>query len=514
MEVDMVIPRPGAETPQEGFFTLGPRTVLRGPGELTTAIRDALGPATGFALPSGTAAEDGLIEADVDHTLVPEAYRLTVEPSRVRLIGGGAAGVFYALQTLRQLLPPAILRSATAPGERWEIPAVVIEDAPRFSWRGGHLDVGRHFVPKADLLRLIDLLALHKFNVLHLHLTEDQGWRFESRLYPLLTEVGSWRRETSGDGTPHGGFYSQADLREVVAFAARRHITVVPEIDLPGHVQAAVAAYPELGNDPSRRIEVATGWGVITHVLNLEEKTLKFCADIIGEVTEIFPGRFLHVGGDECPTDEWSGSGRARERMRELGIGDVEEIQGWFTRRLSAILAEHGRSLVGWDEICDHGDVPGATIHAWRGYERGVEAARAGHDVIMSPVAPTYFDYYQSDRDDEPRTIGGHNTVENVYDWDPIQAELSEEEGRRVIGTQFQVWTEWQPTPRDVEYMSYPRACALAEVGWTSGPKDREDFMRRLAEHLGRLDALGVNYRPLEGPRPWQRGGTGARARV
>lgn len=508
----MVIPRPRSMERRDGVFALTSRTAVRGPDDVVAMVRRELRPPTGFPLAGAGNGED-VIEIGLDRAFGAETYRLSITPDMIRITAGGPAGAFYAVQTLRQLLPPAIYRRAPLAGVTWEAPCVEIEDGPRFCWRGAHLDVGRHFMPKPFLFRFIDLLALHKYNVLHLHLTEDQGWRFESVKYPRLIEVGAWRRETNGDGTPHGGFYSQDDLRELVAYAAARFVTIVPEIDMPGHMQAAVAAYPELGNFPDRPVQVATTWGILEAVLNLEPATIQFCKDILAEVMEVFPGRYVHIGGDECPTTQWRESAMTRQRIDELGIGGVEEAQGWFTRQIAALLDEHGRRLVGWDEIMDHGDVSGATVMAWRSREHGIDAVRRGHDVVMAPTIPTYFDYYSSEDPDEPRALGRLVTLEQVYGFDPVASELSDREGANVLGTQFQVWTEHMPGPRQVEYMSFPRAVALAEVAWSYGERDWPEFLTRLRPHLTRLDALSVNYRPLEGPRPWQRGGTGARRR-
>lgn len=477
---------------------------MRGPERLAALVRRYLGPATGYGLAEGGAG----IEVDLDASLPAEGYRLVVDAAGVRVRAGDGAGAVYAMQTLLQLLPPDSHRRAALAGRRWSVPFVTVEDAPRFPWRGAHLDVGRHVMPKDFLFRFVDLLALHKLNVFHLHLTEDQGWRFESLRHPRLTEVASWRRETMGDGTPHGGFYSQDDLRELVAYASGRAVTIVPEIDMPGHVQAAVAAYPELGNHPAHPIEVATTFGVKTDVLSIEEGTLRFCEDILEEVMDVFPGAAVHIGGDECPTTQWEGSPRARERMRELGIDELAQVQRWFTGRLARFLAERGRRLAGWDEIIDAGPVPGALVMSWRGTEPGVRAARMGQDVIMAPNVPTYFDYDSADTPGEPRTRRRTrcNTLDMVAAYEPVPAELDEAARGHVIGTQCQLWTEYMPTVREVEYMAFPRICAFAEAAWTQPEqRDAADLLRRIDAHLARLDVLGVGYRPPSGPRPWQR---------
>jgi hexosaminidase len=388
------------------------------------------------------------------------------------------------------------------------VPAVLVEDSPRFRWRGMHLDVARHFMPREFVLRYIDLLALHRMNSFHWHLTEDQGWRIEIRKYPRLTEVGAWRTETLVgrmtsdpaarvyDGTRHGGSYTQEEIREVVEYARRRFINVVPEIEMPGHSQAAIAAYPELGNTGDT-LPVWTHWGVTPNILNVEESTIRFMQDVLTEVLELFPGPFIHIGGDEAPKTQWEQSPRAQARMRELGLANEEELQSWFIRRMDAFLVERGRRLVGWDEILEGGLAPNATVMSWRGTSGGLAAARAGHDVVMAPTSHTYFDYYQSrDRESEPLAIGGFLPLDTVYAFEPIPAELEPRFHHHILGAQGQVWTEYMKTPSHVEYMAFPRVAALAEVVWT--PKERRDvadFRERLATHLRRLDALGVNYR-------------------
>lgn len=530
--LDALVPQPYRVERGRGEFVLGPGTRLvagQGTEQAAKMVQEALSPATGLPLPlafdGGEAASGGTIALELKPQLGElgeEGYHLTVDELGIKMAAAAPAGLFYATQTLRQLLSPEIYRSAPVEGIRWAVPAVEIEDRPRFAWRGAMLDVGRHFLPKNFLLRFVDLLAMHKYNVLHLHLTEDQGWRFPSRQYPRLTEVGSWRKETlrghrgslGGDGTPHGGFYTADDLRELVAYASRRFVTVVPEVDLPGHTRAAIAAYPSLGNT-DEALEVKTGWGIETHVLNMEEQTLEFCRDILSELMEIFPGPFVHIGGDECPRTEWEQSKVARDRASELGLAEgVEGLQAWFTAQLAGFLTEHGRRLIGWDEIIEGGLAPGAAVMSWRNEEGGTVAARAGHDVVMTPEQWCYFNYYESDDPREPLAHwSGCTDLERAYAYEPLPAALSPEASAHVLGTQFAMWTEYAPDQATVEYLTFPRACAHAEVSWSKSHEDWHDFQRRVACHLGRLAALGVNFRPLEGPHPWQEGGTGARQR-
>jgi len=465
-------------------------------GEVAVLLREELGLADG----------DG-IHLGIDPSLSPEGYRLTVTADGVTIAGGDAAGVFYGTRTLLQLLPAAAVAGPVAEPD-WSLPGVAILDRPRFGWRGGMLDVGRHFRSKEFVLRFIDLLALHKLNVFHWHLTEDQGWRIEIERYPRLTRVGAWRDQTvvgrvtddhadeQYDGVPHGGFYTQTEIREVVAYAARRFVTVVPEIDLPGHSQAAIAAYPELGNT-GQQLAVGTTWGVSEHVLNVGQSTLDFYKGVLDEVLDLFPSRLVHLGGDECPRTEWRASQRAQARIRELGLADEDALQAWFIGRLGDHLASRGRRMIGWDEILEGGADPRAAVMAWRGRQAGIEAARAGHDVVMTPWSHVYLDYAQAEDASEPLSIGGHTPLRKVYEYDPLPAELADC-ADRVLGAQFNVWTEYMPTAASVEYMTFPRACALAEVVWSIERPPYDDFVARLRGHLQRLDALGVRYRPLD----------------
>ena len=532
-----IVPRPVRLTAQGGRpFTITGRTVVwtdRAGAEVGRQLVRYLEPATGFTLElrSGGTPPTGSIALRRDTTLRrrlgAEGYLLEVRAAGVTARAAEPAGLFYAVQTMRQLLPPDVFRDApvrdsaapatrSAAPSRWQMPAVSIEDYPRFSWRGAHLDVARHFMPKEFIKKYIDLLALHKMNVFHWHLTEDQGWRLEIKKYPRLTEVGAWRRETligrqrqyadstqwRFDGEPHGGFYTQDDAREIVAYAAARFVTVVPEIEMPGHAIAAIAAYPQLGVT-GQPMEVAKRWGVFDDILNAEPSTIAFMQDVLTEVLTIFPSQFIHVGGDEAAKGKWEKSPRIQERIRELGLKDEHELQSWFIRQMDDFLTARGRRLIGWDEILEGGLAPGATVMSWRGVKGGIEAARAGHDVVMAPTTHTYLDYYQARPESrEPFAIGGFVPIDTVYAFEPIPAELTGAQARRVLGAQAQLWTEYLPNPRKVEYMAYPRLTALAEVVWTARErKDFADFTTRLRSHFRRLDALDVNYRPLEGRR-------------
>jgi hexosaminidase len=508
----LLTPRPLSLTTSEGELVLTIGTTVTAPDQLSgvlTWLQQALRPATGLPL---RVAPDATISLELADDLGPEAYRLTVTPERAVIAGGTAAGVFYGCQALLQLLPPAVYRRAPVPGQRWAVPAVQVHDEPRFGWRGAMLDVARHFMPKHDVLRFLDLMALHRLNTLHWHLTDDQGWRLEIKRYPRLTEVGAWRSESQvgavrtapGDGRPHGGFYTQDDVREIVAYAAERFITVVPEIESPGHVQAALAAYPELGVT-GQPMDVWTRWGISPNVLNAEESTVDFFTGVLDEVLELFPSRYIGVGGDECPKDQWRADDRTRRRAAELGLAGADHLQTWFIGRLDDHLTAAGRRLFGWDEILEGDLGAGATVASWRGMTGAVAAARRGHDVVACPDDLVYLDYRQSESPDEPIPVAIPLTLRDVYAFDPVPAQLTPEQARHVLGGQANIWTEHADSPRAVDYLAFPRLCAVAEALWSAGERDFTEFEARLHHHLARLDALGVEYRHADGPLPWQK---------
>ncbi|MFI9806100.1 beta-N-acetylhexosaminidase [Streptomyces sp. NPDC052301] len=450
-----------------------------------------------------------------------EGYRMCADGHLIAIDGASEAGVFWGAQTFRQLLGPEAFRRAPVSGrQEWEFPAVTIHDAPRFRWRGLLLDVARHFMPKDGVLRYLDLMAAHKLNVFHFHLTDDQGWRIEIKRYPKLAETASWRARSKfghrasplWEQKPHGGYYTQDDIREIVAYAAERHITVVPEIDVPGHSQAAIAAYPELGNTDvidTTALSVWDDWGISSNVLAPTDTTLRFYEGVFEEVLELFPSRFIHIGGDECRKEQWSESVTAKTRINELGLADEDGLQSWFVGHFDAWLAARGRRLIGWDEILEGGLARGAAVSSWRGYGGGIAAARAGHDVVMCPEQYVYLDHRQAPGEDEPVPIGFVRTLEDVYRFEPVPPQLTAEEARHVLGTQANVWTEVLEDAARVDYQTFPRLAAFAEVAWSRlpAPADRDfaDFERRMAAHYRRLDALGVAYRPPAGPRPWQK---------
>ena len=506
------VPLPVSWTPSRGTFTLNSKTTIVADGALeplAEKLQGYLRPATGFPFKVVDKPAPNSIRLRLDSRLSrlgKEGYRLAVVRDAVEIVAADRAGIFYGVQTLRQMLPAQVFRKGRVENVDWKIQQGQVEDFPRFSWRGGHLDVGRHFYPKEFLLKFIDLLALHKLNTFHLHLTEDQGWRIEIKRYPKLTQAGAWRANTmltydppTFSGKPHTGFYTQDDLREVVAYAAERFVNVVPEIEMPGHSQAAIAAYPELGNEPNKQLPVATNWGVNTHVFNVDDRTIEFLQDVLEEVMDIFPSPFIHIGGDECPKDEWKASPAAQAKMKSLGLKDENELQSWFIKQMDKFLTRNGRRLIGWDEILEGGLAPGATVMSWRSEEGGVAAAQAGHDVVMVPNDFTYFDHYQGPREREPHAIGGFTDIKEVYGYEPIPKVMNAQAARHVLGSQFQLWSEYFPHTRHVEYMAFPRACAMSEVLWS--PKESRNyggFMSRLPFHLDRLTALDVNFRKLD----------------
>ncbi|MEV0091870.1 beta-N-acetylhexosaminidase [Streptomyces sp. NPDC050738] len=519
-----LIPAPRAvEGPGHHTFHLAADTrLVAGPGTETTErwLRATLGAALGLPLPPGEEGAANAVVLRVDDTLGPEAYRLDVSEGGIEIRGGSAAGVFWGAQTLRQLLGSDAFRKAPVrQGAVHAVPYRTIEDSPRFGWRGLMLDVSRHFMPKDGVLRYLDLLAAHKLNVFHFHLTDDQGWRIQIERHPRLTEVGAWRARSKWghraselwNETPHGGYYTHDDIREIVAYAAERHITVVPEIEIPGHSQAVIAAYPELGNTDvvdTSALTVWDTWGINPNVLAPTEAVLRFYEGVFEEVLDLFPSTFIHVGGDECPKEQWKASPAAQARIKELGLADEDELQSWFIRHFDRWLAERGRRLIGWDEILEGGLAPGAAVSSWRGYEGGIAAAEAGHDVVMCPHSQVYLDYRQADGDQEPVPIAYVRTLEDVYRFEPVPPQLSAEAAAHVIGVQANVWTEVMENQARVDYQTFPRLAAFAEVAWSDLPasaeRDYADFESRMGAHYGRLDALGVDYRPPGGPLPWQ----------
>jgi hexosaminidase len=433
-----------------------------------------------------------------DNKTRSEGYRLVIDQTGAQLSSATTAGLFYATQSLLQLLN----------SESRETPFMEIYDYPRFAYRGLHLDVGRHMYPVAFIKKYIDLMAYHKFNRFHWHLTEDQGWRIEIKKYPKLTSVGGFRKESPVgrattktrasvvyDGVPYGGFYTQEEIKEVVAYAKQRHVTIVPEIEMPGHAQAALAAYPHLGCTGGP-YETATTWGVFNEVFCAgKEETFSFMQDVLDEVIALFPSEYIHIGGDECPKTRWKECPHCQKRIADEKLKDEHGLQSYFINRIEKYLNSKGKQIIGWDEILEGGLTPNATVMSWRGEEGGIAAAKQKHNVIMTPGKWVYLDYYQDTAKTEPLAIIGYTPVRKVYHYEPVPPQLSPEEVKYVIGSQCNVWSEYMKTPEHVEYMVYPRASAMAEVLWS--PKDvrnYDEFLTRLKSHLKRLDLMNVNY--------------------
>lgn len=430
-----------------------------------------------------------------------ESYELNVTTTGISLTGKTNTGVVRGIQTLRQL----IMNGLT--DQKCSISCCDIKDAPCFKWRGLHLDVARHFFSVEEICKFIDILALHRMSMFHFHLTEDQGWRIEIKKYPLLAEVGSQRAASlighmhdhphHYDDTPYGGFYTQEDIKKIVAFAADRHITIVPEIDMPGHMQAAVAAYPEWGCT-NAKLDVMRHWGISQYILNAEESTVNVMKDILDEVMELFPGSYIHIGGDEALKTQWQESYRMQELMVERNLANEDELQSWFIGQLDKHISSKGRKLIGWDEILEGGLADDAAVMCWKDHDRGIKAAIMGHEVVMAYNPYTYFDYYQAEPiAEEPLAIGDMLSLDKVYAFDPIPKEIPEDKRCFIIGGQGQLWTEYMATMDHVMYMTYPRAAALAEVLWTEKENHNiMDFLKRLNLHRNIYSTLGVTAHP------------------
>lgn len=448
----------------------------------------------------------------LDKSLGEEAYTIEITPSKAMVKASAFPGFFYAIQTLYQLLPVQIYGKHPVSEVSWRIPAVIIRDEPRFRHRGFMVDSGRHFFSVDEIKKVIDMMAIYKMNRLHWHLTEDQGWRFESKKYPRLTEIGAFRNgtmigkdNTTNDGIRYGGYYTQDELRDVVAYAEKKNITIIPEIDLPGHMQAALAAYPNLGCTGGP-YEVSTTWGIKKEVLCAgKEATFTFLEDILTELTDIFPSEYIHIGGDECPRQRWKECPDCQQRIAELGIKSDDKhsaedyLQNYVTARIQAFLNSKGRKIIGWDEILEGKLAEGATVMSWRGVKGGLKAARMGYDVIMSPNTYMYFDYYQSeDKEKEPLAIGHCLPLEKVYSYEPY-TDLPAEACPHILGVQANLWTEFIGTNDYLEYMMLPRAAALSEVQWSpAAAKDWESFRVRIKAAPAVYAILGYNFRPLD----------------
>ena len=479
--------------------------------ESARQLIDAFAPAMGFKLKvvEHESSEEARIVLVLDESLPAkvgtEGYLLDVTPKRISIRAAESAGLFYAVQTLRQLLPTQVFSAEPVQITDWTVPCMSITDYPRFGWRGLLIDPARHFIPVEDVKRFIDTMAVHKFNRLQMHLTDNEGWRIEIKKYPKLTELGSqmdWNlRHRDGSGPRSFGFYTQDETRDMVRYATERHVTIVPEIEMPYHAGSAIVAYPRHGVNTGYLADQLpeNRWGASKGLLGPRPVTVAFMQDILAEVTQLFPSRFIHIGGDEANLKLWANDAEMLELMKELGCEDTHQLHSWFIRQMDEFLTEKGRRMVGWDEILQGGLAPGATVMSWRGTSGGITAAKAGHDVIMAPTSHTYFDYYQGSREQEPLAIGGLIQLEKVYDFEPIPSELTASEAKHVLGGQGQLWGEFIPTPEHRDYMAWPRACALIETLW-SPPQSRSHdlFLIRLDHHLERLEASKTRYRPLD----------------
>lgn len=494
-----VIPKPQLVEEKSGSFTISAGTDIRIDKEsadlkhIATYFSDLVNSGSGITLgieeEAGSAGGNTIFFELVSEpdTLGNEGYMLDINESLIHLRANEAAGVFRGVQTLRQLMPAEIENQKKTMTGKVDVPALSIVDKPRFPWRGMLLDCGRHFMTKDFVKRYIDLLAYHKMNTLHWHLTEDQGWRIEIRKYPKLTTIGAWR--TYEDGERYGGFYTQEDIKEVVAYARSRYINVVPEIEMPGHSVAALAAYPEY-SCTGGPFEVQTQWGVHKDVYCAgNDKTFAFLEDVLTEVMDLFPSKYIHIGGDECPKDRWEECAKCQRRIRKEKLADEHELQSYFITRMERFLNKHDRQIIGWDEILEGGLAPGATVQSWRGVEGGIAAAQSGHDAIMSPTSHAYFDYPISVTD-----------LRQVYSFEPVPPALTEEEAKHILGGECNMWTERAPQER-VDYMMFPRMLAMAEVLWSQpAGRNYDEFYQRVQQHYPRLDYLGVQYGPESKP--------------
>ena len=501
-ESEGIVPLPVSQSIGHGNFKLGIKSRIitnrigKDVSEMVAQLNSYLSFYYGFnplTLSEGNKAEKGSIFLFLDESkrMKKEEYKISVRKDGITISASAPNGLFYGIQSLMQLMPAKNRKQSHI-----KIKCTEISDYPRFSWRGLHLDVCRHFMPKEFIFKYLDYMAIHKLNTFHFHLTDDQGWRIEIKKYPLLTEIGSVRSETS---TGSSGFFTQEDIKEIVEYASKRYITVVPEIEMPGHALAALSAYPQLGctGGPYR---CATTWGVFDDVMCAgKESTFTFLENVIDEVVALFPSEYIHVGGDECPKARWHECPDCQKRMVDENLKNENQLQSYFVHRMERYINNKGRKIIGWDEILEGGLAPNAAVMSWRGEAGGVEAAGLKHYVVMTPGDYCYLDHYQGDPKTEPLAIGGFTPLKKIYNYEPVPAALSEENANYVMGAQGNVWTEYMSTTSYVEYMVYPRAAALAEVLWS--PKETRDynsFMKRMRQMIKRYKVIGLNYCPNE----------------
>lgn len=513
-QIVSIIPRPVKVEIENGNFrfTAHTKILVGGKNEemlrLGNLISEDINQSTGWKLKvlsytKKTASRNFVLLHIKKDFLPDEGYSLKVDRNKIIITASDGAGIFYAAQSLFQLLPDEFDKSNAA------VPCVNIEDYPRFNWRGVHLDVCRHFFPVEFIKKYIDILAMYKMNTFHWHLTEDQGWRIEIKKYPKLTQIGAWRKETMGDGKPYGGFYTQDQIKEIVTYAKQRYITVVPEIEMPGHATAALATYPELSctgglaaakaQAEVRPFDVATTWGVFDDVYCAgNEKVFQFLEDVLNEVMNLFPSKYIHIGGDEVPKTRWHNCPKCQARIKAEGLKDESELQSYFIQRIEKFLNSKGRKIIGWDEILEGGLAQNAAVMSWRGIDGGIAAAKAKHYAVMTPVDYCYFDHYQA-LNGEPVAIGGFTPLEKVYSYEPVPDSLQPDEVKYIMGAQANMWTEYVGTTDHVEYMLLPRLCALSEVVWSPKySRNYKDFSERMKKHYEILTKKKINFRHPE----------------
>jgi hexosaminidase len=516
-----IVPKPLSVQPGHGTFTLSARTRIVYPhsdsGLRATAqyLARFLRASTGYAFTADSSTpiprKDFIAFSPIRKSdLGPQAYRLTVKPAGILIEAGDGAGAFYAAQTVLQLLPPEIFSRTPVKKIKWEIPALSITDGPRYGWRGMMLDVSRHFFPKEFVKEFIDELAIHKMNVFHWHLTDDQGWRIEIKRYPQLTSIGAWRvdRETvpwsartparPGEVATYGGYYTQEDIREIVRYAAERFITIVPEIEMPAHATAVITAFPEL-SCTGGPFTVPTGglWPIKDIYCGGNDSVFTFLENVLSEVTGLFPGTYVHIGGDEADKTEWKRCSKCQSRIKADSLGDEAGLQSYFVKRIEKFLESKGKRLIGWDEILEGGIAPEATVMSWRGTRGGIEAAKSGHDVVMTPTSHCYFDYYQGDWRQEPIAWGGYLPLTKVYAFEPTPEDLTPEEAHHVLGAQGNIWSETVTDPWKAQYMAFPRITAMSEVTWSAKEqRNWTSFTGRLEKQLARYAARGIAVAP------------------
>ena len=506
-----ILPRPQQVYRQQGQYVMrGEQTVAfpdssAGAHTVFRYLSEALRPA-GISLKQVAPEAKASIRWSFSDQLAEEAYTLTITPEAISICSSPSAkGLFYGVQSLLQLLPPSAWDTKQKPAESYQLPAMNLTDAPRFAYRGAMMDVGRNFLPKEAVLKMLDLMAFYKLNSFHFHLTDDQGWRIEIKKYPRLTEKGAYRKQTQVghcdyyfprryDGIEKRGFYTQDEIREIVRYAADRFITVIPEIEMPGHSSAALACYPELSCGLGKTYVVRDYYDVFDEVYCPKEHTFRFLEDVLTEVIDLFPSHYIHIGGDECPKKAWKKCSHCQALMKQLNLPDESALQSWFIHRIEKFVNSRGRDIIGWDEILEGGLAPRATVMSWRGEAGGIEAARQQHSVIMTPGEYCYFDFYQEDPEEAPLAIGGYLPLDKVYSYNPLPGELTAEEQKYIIGVQANIWGEYIQTPDYFEYMTFPRLIAMSEVQWTQPErKDFASFARRLDREFERLGYRGVN---------------------